>query len=327
MVDTDQSRPVVVPHGWADPAPLGAPAAPFWRRVLPLLVWVLCLAVALGLLLALGDGRLAAPPLSDPAAWSAWASGRDPFEVAGVVLRLLALGLAWYLVGITSISVLARALRLARLVRLADALSFGPVKVLAQQAVGVGLAAGVLAMAVPGTSVHMGSGAASGDRVESAVESGDEVVTLTPLDTATASDRPATVQATAAASGDTAPAPDREVLAPIPAPEVATPSAAVTPPAAEAAPAATGDTANATGATRELREFREVRVEPGDHLWSLAERDVAHHLARPGSEREVAAHWRTVVDANLGRLAVPGNPDLLLPGQVVVLPPVGEVGP
>lgn len=339
MVDTDQSRPVVVPHDWADPAPLRAPAEPFWRRVLPLLAWVLCLAVALGLLLALGDGRLAAPPLSDPAAWGAWAAGRDPFEVAGVVLRLLALGLAWYLVGVTSISVLARALRLARLVQVADALSFGPIRVLAQQAVGVGLAVGVLATAVPGTSVPVVGGPSTHDRSEAAVESAVEPAgasaTLTPLATATASGRPVTLQRTAAGSDATAAAPDPVVPAPIPAPEVsapevATPSALATPRAPEVAARAASDDTSAPTApapTAVTLAPREVRVEPGDHLWSLAERDVAQHLGRPGTDREVATHWRTVVDANLDRLEIPGNPDFLLPGQLVVLPPVGEVGP
>jgi nucleoid-associated protein YgaU len=34
----------------------------------------------------------------------------------------------------------------------------------------------------------------------------------------------------------------------------------------------------------------------------------------------VAPYWRAVIDANRDRLAVPGDPDLILPGQVIVLP-------
>lgn len=66
-------------------------------------------------------------------------------------------------------------------------------------------------------------------------------------------------------------------------------------------------------------------VEPGDSFWSIAE-DV---LASPGggggggppAERDVGRYWRRLIDANRGRLVDPGNPDLLLPGQELVLPP------
>jgi nucleoid-associated protein YgaU len=49
-------------------------------------------------------------------------------------------------------------------------------------------------------------------------------------------------------------------------------------------------------------------VEPGDHLWSIAERTA------PG---DVVRYWLALVEANRDRLA---DPDLVLPGQVLVLP-------
>ena len=49
-------------------------------------------------------------------------------------------------------------------------------------------------------------------------------------------------------------------------------------------------------------------VQPGDHLWSIAERT---------SAGDVAAHWVALVEANRARLA---DPDLVLPGQVLALP-------
>lgn len=49
-------------------------------------------------------------------------------------------------------------------------------------------------------------------------------------------------------------------------------------------------------------------VQPGDHLWSIAERSA------PG---DVVPYWVALVEANRDRLA---DPDLVLPGQVLVLP-------
>jgi nucleoid-associated protein YgaU len=65
------------------------------------------------------------------------------------------------------------------------------------------------------------------------------------------------------------------------------------------------------------------QVVPGDNLWTIA-RD---HLAevRGGADeptlRKVAAYWLRVVEANRDRL-VSGDPDLIYPGERIVLPPV-----
>lgn len=348
MVTNDQSRIAATPRSWADPT-VTPPRRERWRRVLPLVVWMGCLAGALVLLRVLGDGRLAAPSLADPGAWAPWAAARDPLEVAMVVLRLLALGLAWYLTGVTSISVVARMLRAARLVRIADALSFGPVKVLVQQALGIGLAAGVLATAVPAPPTAPVSGDADAP----------DVALLAPLapDDVPA-DLPLVSRTTAAAGSqvalvrDATPTGRSEVIVPVPAPTspgAATPTDAAPPtdaaaptdaaPPGGAAPASEADeTPDPTPAPAEpsaapstrpapVTEQREVRIEPGDHFWALAERDLAEVLGRPATDSEVVPHWQAILEANADRLQVPGNPDLLLPGQLVVLPPVVEVSP
>ena len=64
----------------------------------------------------------------------------------------------------------------------------------------------------------------------------------------------------------------------------------------------------------------EVVVEPGDSFWSLAEETVAERMGTT-DERTVATYWRSLVEANRERLVDRDNPDLLLPGQAVVLPP------
>ena len=60
----------------------------------------------------------------------------------------------------------------------------------------------------------------------------------------------------------------------------------------------------------------EHTVRPGDHFWSIAELVVAER----GLDVPVGRYWRLLVEANRSRLVDPANPDLLYPGQVLVLP-------
>jgi nucleoid-associated protein YgaU len=62
-------------------------------------------------------------------------------------------------------------------------------------------------------------------------------------------------------------------------------------------------------------------VAPGDHLWHIAEETLADHGAAPSPD-EVAAYWHTLREANHSRLVDPDNPDLIMPGQQIALPPV-----
>ncbi len=64
----------------------------------------------------------------------------------------------------------------------------------------------------------------------------------------------------------------------------------------------------------------EVIVTEGDHLWALAERRVSEVLGRPAADHEIAPYWREVISSNPGLRS--GNPDLIYPGEVIVLPPM-----
>jgi hypothetical protein len=75
---------------------------------------------ATALLLALADGPLAGPPLTDAAGARAWLEGSDPVIASFALLRLVALGAAVYLAAVTVLHLLARASHLPRLVRVAD---------------------------------------------------------------------------------------------------------------------------------------------------------------------------------------------------------------
>jgi len=64
-------------------------------------------------------------------------------------------------------------------------------------------------------------------------------------------------------------------------------------------------------------------VEPGDSLWSIAEEVVTPADGTSPAERAVARYWQRLVAANRASLVDPDNPDLLVPGQLLVLPPNG----
>ncbi len=57
-------------------------------------------------------------------------------------------------------------------------------------------------------------------------------------------------------------------------------------------------------------------VQPGEHFWSIAERVVNDR----GIDVPVGRYWQLLVEANRSRLVDPDDPDLLYPGQVLVLP-------
>lgn len=57
---------------------------------------------------------------------------------------------------------------------------------------------------------------------------------------------------------------------------------------------------------------------PGDHLWAIAETELAARLGTPADDTSIERYWRQVILANPGL----DDPDLLFPGDVIVLPPV-----
>jgi hypothetical protein len=60
-------------------------------------------------------------------------------------------------------------------------------------------------------------------------------------------------------------------------------------------------------------------VEPGDTLWHVAEVTAAESLGRPPGTAEVARRLDELVALNAERLAVPGDPSLVFPGQTFLL--------
>jgi nucleoid-associated protein YgaU len=65
----------------------------------------------------------------------------------------------------------------------------------------------------------------------------------------------------------------------------------------------------------------------GDHLWGLSDRALSDAWGRPATDAEVATYLAAVVDLNRGVLVVPGEPDLVFPGQVFARPPIPPLRP
>lgn len=68
-------------------------------------------------------------------------------------------------------------------------------------------------------------------------------------------------------------------------------------------------------------------VRGGEHFRSIAEAALHEVLGRRPTEAELAPYYRELVDENRGVLADPEDPNLLFPGQVLVIPPVSRSAP
>lgn len=271
------------------------------RDLLPLLGWLASLAAGIVLFTQLGDGPLAAPPLTEPDAWSAWAAERDGPLAAVALLRVLALALAWYLVGVTTLGLVARLLRLASLVRVADAISGPVVRHVLRSALGVTLAVGVVAASSAPTAGPPRDPAAA-----TAVASG----------TPDGGDGGATVRAVALT--DDADDQDRAVMVSADPPTermVGLPPGAGDPAEVDQLddPSADDPADHAPAADRH-------EVAAGEHLWSIAEQHLRAASGEPPSQAQLVTYWQQLIDANRDRLADPDNPDLIFPGQQLVLP-------
>ncbi|HUP87200.1 MAG TPA: hypothetical protein VM143_16215 [Acidimicrobiales bacterium] len=62
-------------------------------------------------------------------------------------------------------------------------------------------------------------------------------------------------------------------------------------------------------------------IQPGDHLWRVAERTLEAAWRRPPTDGEVDPYWRRLIEHNRRRLRHRDDPDLVFPGDVIELPP------
>ena len=303
-----------------------------------LALWVGALVVGTWLFHAIGNGPLAAPPL-DPSAWVLWADGRDPLVATFAVLRLLVLGLSWYLVGATSIGILARLFRAASLVRIADAITVPALRRILQGALGISLATAMVASSVSPSdpqardsstiTLQVAGDEAVGPAIPAAnialaALGDDERITLEHVE---GEGRPLPLELLdrakeRAAAGDADPDGDATDA-----------SGATVEPGSDdddAHPdeAAPGDAAREPGTPERSTSAVEGEhlVVAGESFWTIAEHSLSERLGRRPTEVETAVHWERLVQANRDRLVDHDNPDLIFPGQVLTVPSPGSPG-
>lgn len=295
--------------------------------------------VAAGRVLAATGADTLTIPLTSARDLAAWAGATPPADMAVAVLRLAGIAACAYLLVVTALGVLAQALGWRRLAGAVGRASPRVVRRLVAGGSGVGLAVGTLVAAAPVPDLPSGAvrstvaavpgvpapDQATMSRVGSpAAPPGTATMTrddaLTAAGAASAGSATMTRMAPAGSATMTrdAGAPDPSPAAPVgrPGPSAdrtddgpsAAPQTAVPAPAVAAAPAL--PTVDPTVWV----------VAPGDSLWSIADEVVRD--VRPGATgREVSAYWRGLVAANRASLVDPENPDLLVPGQRLIVPP------
>jgi nucleoid-associated protein YgaU len=318
--------------------------APVLRSIVRLGLWAAALVATLRVLAATGGGSLAVP-VASARDLRAWVAGTPPPDMAIALLRLGALGLTGYLLAVTALGVAARVLRLDGLAAAVERVSPRLVRRMVSGGSGIGLALGVVAGVAPGFEPAPGP---AGPAVAAAAPSADgPSATLTRLPAAAATmtrvattpgvPGPAATPAQAGSPPGTAAAEATMTRLGGAPPAAATitrggPDTPPGPPSPRASPAG-HDPASRTPArpaspttTRPAPGLPAVDptrwvVEPGDSLWAIAEEVTRRPDGSSSGERAVSRYWQRLIAANRHDLIDPDNPDLLVPGQRLVVPP------
>lgn len=277
-------------------------------------MWIAVVAAGELLLLWLGSGALAAPQLSEPSSWPGWLVSRSTDAVVLALIRLGALWAGAYLLAVLAFGTVARALRWRPLIRVGDMLTPPSLRGFLDRATGVAAAGTVVVASFTAGAPHVGAadvhqrppGGAHGPPITLRGLAGP-VPDRAPTTTTTIPMPPVVTPAVEAmAPPPPATVPPAPPPAPPPPPEHPPAVTAEAPPTAPAPPAPGGETWTVRG---------------GDNFWTIAHRLLADAWGRPPSARETDPYWRALVEANRSGLVDPGNPDLLLPGQVLAVPP------
>jgi nucleoid-associated protein YgaU len=262
-------------------------------QVIALVCWLIGVTAALCTLVTAGAERPGAPPLTRPGQWGAWATAHDPLDVVAAGARLVAIAALAYLLVVTLVQ-----LALTGGSRALDGRS-RPLGRIAPRFIGA-LTAAVVATATPAMANETATGAAASSAA--ARPGPDRQAARTPHPQIRAG-MGATMQLIELAEETSMPW--AEDLAPSTPTEEPTRDA----PAAPPGPAAVAG-----------RVGGEWVVRPGDHLWGIAEEVLAERAGTDLSDAAVRHLWIRLIDANRDRLVDPEDPDLILPGQRLVLP-------
>ncbi len=307
------------------------------RAGLGILALVATIVVVTGL-----DHPALGPTATDLDGWTNWARAAEPVGVVMGVIRVAALCLSWYLLIASVLAVLAHLTHARPAVALAAILPTGHARDLVVAVVGTGLLAGpplgtgnTIAVHGP-TEARRTTAAATRDTgpgadAAAAPRAGAHLATTRPVDDrAPATSR--TAHGPATAGRGTAGVHLRRLPA---APTTATATDVTMVRLGPDGTVGDGDDGprmqrlpDEDPAEAPEAPDRDARftVAPGDHFWRIAEAEVATHCGRDPADHHVRDYWLRLVEANRDLLVDPGNADLLLPGQVLRLPPVDGGG-
>lgn len=288
-------------------------------------IWVGGTVVALMLLLRSGQGRPGLRMPTDPRAWPTWATTFEPLDVTAGVARSLALVVVGYLLVLAVLHLSATLVPRAGIRRIA---SVATPRFLVGTLAGVAVLAGVgTAGADPsgGTTPHDAPVMRLIDPAPTTVPptAAPPTAALPPAAPPSTSPAPTTAPPTTAlppaAPPTTSPAPTagRGTAPSDVAPTVTSRSSVPAPSPSDPPPSDMGVAAapEPTDATATV----EHTVQPGEHLWSIAE-DIVRSRLGSSTTSSVAAYWHRLIEVNRDRLVDADDPSLILPGQPLVLP-------
>jgi nucleoid-associated protein YgaU len=274
------------------------------RRQFGLLALLAFEGVSVGVLHRLGSIEWLQIPWSDVGTWLEFAPVED---VLAAGLRQLALLIAYWLLGTTALYLTARVAQIPMALRSVEWATVPAVRRMVDAAVAVSIAT---------ASITVPSPPVLADAPPPVVVEADEHGR--PIPPGTPDDRQASDAGTSQAEEPTVRpvGPGRIGWTPIPA-------------------GSDVDTVRPLGgAVESLRDRLRVQqasntapgatsvvVEPGDHLWAISRRHLEAVHREAVDNDAVAAHWRRVIDENRHRLQS-GDPDLIYPGEMVMLPPI-----
>jgi hypothetical protein len=226
--------------------------------------------------------------MAGPATWS----GADPLGALVWIAWTLALAAAGWLLVSVGLCTVAGATRNRSLARLAERIAIPAVRRLSERAVAMSFVVSTIvspATLSPATAIAQPSDPPP-IPVIAAVEPGEQAIPETPPRGVENADGPSA----------TTTAPDVSLPVEIPA-------------IGAQAPPARAPTAGA------LQTPATHVVAPGENLWTISCATLAGRLGRRPTEAETATYWAQVIDGNRGSLRS-GNPDLIHPGETIVLP-------
>lgn len=290
------------------------------RRIPRALAGIAGVVGVLVLLHGLDHPLVTVPPLTDPAALDGWVTAAGPVGVLMGAARLAAMAMGWYLVTASSVLILARLTQWRGPTLVARSL-LGPAgRDLVIAVVGTGVL-----VAVPvtrtGSSEQPNAVSLSSERLglETAAP-GDSHATASPPQPKRASAGRAEPRMVRLPDDAVAPGPVPPHLRRLDDGGVGldTPDDGIE--RDEVERDEERDDAGRASGGGDADRWDWWTVSPGDHFWRVAEERVRAVSSSPPTQRRVRDYWRRLVAANRDLLVDPGNPDLLLPGQVLRLP-------